>query len=99
QVDLHALVVDRDVFGENGDPALALQVVRIEDAVADQLTGAKFAALAQQAIDQRRLSVVDVGDDGDIADVVATHGGGIVLGGQQGGGSGQGSFSNRRLRG
>jgi hypothetical protein len=38
------------------------------------LAGAKFAALAQDAIHQRRLAVIDVGDDGDIPQVVASHG-------------------------
>ena len=43
--------------------------------LADELALAELAALAQQAIDQRRLAVIDVGDDGDIADVGATgHG-------------------------
>ena len=43
--------------------------------LADELAGAELAALAQQAVDQRGLAVVDVGDDGDVADVGATHGG------------------------
>ena len=73
QVDLHALVVQGDVLGQDRDAAFALQVVRVEDALADQLVGAEFAALAEQAVDQRRLAVVDVGDDGDVADVVAAH--------------------------
>ena len=33
-VDLHALVVDGDVLGQDRDAALALQVVGVEDAVA-----------------------------------------------------------------
>ncbi len=85
EVDLHALVVDGDVLGQDRDAPLALQVVGVEDAVADELAGAELAALAQQAIDQRRLAVVDVGDDGDIADVGATHFGGP--GGREGGNS------------
>ena len=72
-VDLHALVGDGDVLGQDRDAPLALQVVGVEDLLADQLRGAEPAALAQHAIDQRRLAVVDVGDDGDVADVVATH--------------------------
>ena len=74
EIDLHVLVVHGDVLGEDRDAPLALQFVGIEDAIADQLAGAELAALPEQAIDQRRLAVVDVGDDGDIADVVATHG-------------------------
>ena len=72
-VDLHALVGDGDVLGQDRDAPLALQLVGVEDALADQLAFAELAALAQQAIDQRRLAVVDVGDDGHIADVVASH--------------------------
>ena len=56
----------RGAFGENGDPALALDVVRIHGALGHLLVFAEGAALAQQAIDQGRLAVVDVGDDGDI---------------------------------
>ena len=72
-VDLHALVGDGDVLRENRDAALALQIVGVEDAVALQLAVAELAALPQQAVDQRRLAVVDVGDDDDVANVVATH--------------------------
>ena len=72
-VDLHALVGDGDVLGQDRDAALALQVVGVEDAVADELAVAELAALAQQAVDQRRLAVVDVGDDGDVTNVVAAH--------------------------
>ena len=73
-VDLHALVGDGDVLGQDRDAALAFQVVGVENLLADQLRFAEPAALAQHAIDQPRLAVVDVGDDGDVADVVATHG-------------------------
>ncbi len=31
------------------------------------LVGAEDAALAEQGVDERRLAVVDVGDDGDVA--------------------------------
>ena len=37
-------------------------------------------ALAQHAIDQGRLAVVDVGDDGHVADVGAAHGRERILG-------------------
>ena len=40
----------------------------------DELGFAKLAALAQHAVDQGGLAVVDVGDDGHVADVVASHG-------------------------
>ena len=64
-------VIDGDVLGQDGDAALALQRVGVEHGVL-HLAVAEVAALAQQGIDQRRLAVVDVGDDGDVSDVV-TH--------------------------
>ncbi len=74
QIDLHVLVVHGDVLSEDGDSPLALQFIGIEDAIPDQLAGAELAALPEQAIDERRLAVVNVGDNSDITNVVATHG-------------------------
>jgi len=48
-------------------PALALEVVRVHDALLDVLVRGKGARLLQQFVDQRGLAVVDVGDDGDVA--------------------------------
>ncbi len=72
-VDLHAAVRNGDVLGEDRDPALAFQVVGIENLLADELGFAEPPALAQHAIDQASLAVVDVCDDGDVAYVVAAH--------------------------
>ena len=72
-VDLHAAVGDGDVLGQDGDPPFALQVVGVEDLLADQLRIAVAAALAQHAIDKRRLAVVNVGDNGHVADVLTSH--------------------------
>ncbi len=76
-VDLHAPVGNGDVLGQDGDAPLPLQVVGVEDLLPHQLRLAVAAALAQHAIDQRRLAVVDVGDDGHVANILAAyrHGG------------------------
>ena len=66
-IDLDARVKDRGVLGENCDAALALQFVRVHDAVDVSFVRTKSAALLQQGIDQRGLAVVDVRDDSDIA--------------------------------
>src|SRR2546423_10904375 len=66
-------ILDGAVLGEDGDAALALDVVGIHDALAELLVGGKGPRLLQQAIDQRGLAVVDVRDDGDVADR-AVHG-------------------------
>jgi hypothetical protein len=67
-VDLVAVVVERGVLGEDGDAALALQIVGVHDAIGDGLVGAEGAALAKHGVDQRGLAVIDVGDDGDVED-------------------------------
>jgi hypothetical protein len=72
-VDRHALVVDAGVLGQDGDAALALQVVGVKDALAHRLVLAVGVGLLQHAVDQGRFAVVDVGDDGDIADVFALN--------------------------
>ena len=43
--------------------------LRVHHPLGDLLVRAEGAALAQQLVDQRRLAVVDVGDDGDVADL------------------------------
>jgi len=47
--------------------ALALQVVRIHHAVGHFLIGSENAALAQHGVHKRRLAMVHVGNDGDVA--------------------------------
>ena len=66
-VDFAAAVVDGGVLGEDGDAALALELVGVHDALGDLLIGAEGAGLAQHGVDEGGLAVVDVGDDGDIA--------------------------------
>ena len=66
-IDMRALVGDRAVLGEDRDAALALEVVRVHDALDEVLVRGKRAGLAQQLVDQGRFAVVDVGDDCDVA--------------------------------
>ena len=72
-VDARPLPGDRGELGQDGDAALALEVVRIHRAVGDHLARPELPRLAQEAVDQRRLAVIDVGDDGDVADVTSWH--------------------------
>ena len=55
--------------GVLANAALALKFVRIERALGDALVLAERARLLQQPVDQGGLAVVDVGDDGDVAQV------------------------------
>ena len=68
-IDAGVLPEDRGGLGQDGDAALALEVVGIQRALGDALVLAERARLLQQAVDQRGLAVVDVGDDGDVAEV------------------------------
>ena len=64
-----------DVLGQDGDAALAFQIVGVEDAraaPAAQLL-AELPGLLEHLVDQRRLAVVDVGDDGHISQIISLH--------------------------
>ena len=73
-VDAHVLPHHRGRLGEDGDAALALEVVGVHHPLGDALVLAEGAGLLQQPIDQRRLAVVDVGDDGDVSQLHAGPG-------------------------
>jgi CheY-like chemotaxis protein len=67
--DVDAIVAPGDggVLGENGDATLALEHVRIHDALLQVLARIERAGLAQQLIHERGLAMIDVRDDGDVA--------------------------------
>ena len=70
-VDLRRAVADGGVLGEDRDALLALEVHRVHDALRHVLVLAERARLPEHRVDERRLAVVDVRDDRDVADVGA----------------------------
>ena len=70
-VDLHSAVLDRRILGEDRDSALALEREGVHYPVHHLLVHAKDPALVEHGIDERGLAVIDVRDDGDVADVAA----------------------------
>ena len=72
-VDLHAVVVHAGGLGENGDAALSLQLVGVHHALHRMLVGAEQAALREHGVHQRGFAVIDVRDDGDIANRLVVH--------------------------
>ncbi len=58
--------------GLDGDAALALQVHVVQDLGLHLAPGHRAGQL-QQPVAQRRLAVVDVGDDGEIAKEAGVH--------------------------
>ncbi len=69
-----ALPADAGVLGEDGDAALALEIVRVHDAVGEDLVDPERAGLAQHVVDERGLAVVDVCHDGNVAETVEAGG-------------------------
>ena len=65
-VDAGAMPFDRGGLGQDGDAALALEIVGIHGALDLALVLAVDPRLLQEPIDQGRLAVVDVRDDGDV---------------------------------
>ena len=70
-VDLRLAVVEGRVLGEDRDPLLALEVGRVQHALAHVLVRAEGAGLPEHRVDERRLAVVDVGDDRDVTEIRA----------------------------
>ena len=68
-VVLDPVMVDRRVLGEDRDPTLPLERVRVHGSSLALLAFAINAALTEHRVDQSRLAVVDVRDDRDVADV------------------------------
>ena len=56
-------------FGENGDPALTFQIVAIHGAFVHGLVLTERTGLFEQFVNQGGFPVVNVGDDGDIAQI------------------------------
>ena len=66
------LVGQADGVGLDGDAPLAFEVHRVED-LRLHLTRLQRAGHLEKAIGERRLAVVDVGDDGEITDIALVH--------------------------
>ena len=73
QVELVALPVDPHVLGLDRDTALALEIHRVEVLLA-HVTRVDGAGDFEDAIGQRRLAMVDVSDDREVADAGELHG-------------------------
>jgi hypothetical protein len=56
-----------------GNTALLLKIVAVHQTLADAVPGAERVALVQHGVDERRLAVIDVGDDGKVADGRGRH--------------------------
>src|SRR5579864_3898571 len=73
QVELVALPHHAHGLRLDRDPALALEVHRIEELVAHLAARHRLGEL-EDAVGERRLAVVDVRDDREVADLAQVHG-------------------------
>ncbi len=78
-VDQVVLPLHGAVLGADGDAALALEVVAVHHALVDVGVLAEHVRGAEDAVDQRGLAVIDVGDDGEVADLVERRARGFSL--------------------
>src|SRR6478609_4942917 len=69
-VDNLVLPVDGRVLGLDRDALLLFEVHGVHGALFDALVGAVDTALLEELVDEGGFPVVDVGDDGDVADVL-----------------------------
>ncbi len=72
-IDFNTAISNCRIFCQDGDSAFAFLVIAIHNKFAYVLVLTEDMALLEQAIHQRRFAVVDVGNNGNIADVVAFY--------------------------
>jgi len=65
-VDVHALVINGQILGQNRDTPFLFEIVRVHDAFDNVLVRRKTPCLLQQLVDQCRLTVVDVSNNRDV---------------------------------
>src|SRR5699024_7487447 len=61
------------VLGQDGDALLAFEITGVHHAVSDTTVVVEHAGLLQHGVDEGGLAVVDVGDDGDVAELRMGH--------------------------
>ena len=69
-VDFVAFVADADILAEDGDAALALKVIVVEDEFASLLVVAEQFGLMKHAVDQGGLAMVDVSYNCNITNIL-----------------------------
>ena len=70
-VDLDPVAPDGRVLRKNRDPFLAFEVHRVHHAIGDVLIGAERTGLPQHRVNERRLAVIDVGNDRNVPNILA----------------------------
>jgi len=74
ELDRGAFELDRSRLRRDRDAAFPLEIVRVHYAFDDDLVLAKRTGKSQHGIDEGRLAVIDVGDDGEVSQIVSGSG-------------------------
>ena len=72
-VNLDALVLNRDILCQNSNSALTLLIVGVQDSLLNLLVLAECIGCLKHLVNHGGFTVVNVGDDSNISDVVLTH--------------------------
>ena len=70
-VDVDVAIVHGRVLGHDRDALFTLEVHRVHHPLGDGLVLAEEPGLPEHGVDEGRLAVVDVGDDGDVSNRIA----------------------------
>ena len=62
-VDPRVVVSNSRILRKNGDAALTLQIVGVQNARRNSFVVAEDSGLRQQGVDQGRFAMINVGDD------------------------------------
>ena len=72
-VDFGVLIMNCRVLGKNGDASLPLDGTGVHDTFLNHLIITEGSALSQEFVDQCRLAVIDMSNDGNITDIISGH--------------------------
>ena len=72
-VNLNALVLNRDVLCQNSNSALTLLIIGVQNSFLNLLVLAECIGCLEHLVNHGGFAVVNVGDDSNISDVVLTH--------------------------
>ena len=72
-VNLNALILNRDILCQNSNSALTLLIVGVQDSFLNLLVLAECIGCLEHLVNHGGFTMVHVGDDSNISDVVLTH--------------------------
>jgi hypothetical protein len=73
-VDLDILVLDRRIFRHDGDAPLSLEIHRVHHPLGNLLVFPEGPRLLEHGVNQGCLSMIDMGDNGNVSYVLLAHG-------------------------